>query len=163
MGGGATAMFTIERWRADMRAVIGGIAADPEQAQWRAGTCSPYPLVVGSAMLPIVPAYAEAPSGVMMALVSLAGGFGANLIANLMQGKYSLGDPLAIAAAEAQSLELAGAYRKLADGLLLFPLAERALLEAGHAGLAAQLRTEFFPSDPYAAEQLKAHVLGAAG
>ncbi|HRC76342.1 MAG TPA: hypothetical protein PLO33_11765 [Kouleothrix sp.] len=134
--------FTIERWRHELRNIIDDIARDPSDALARSGTPTLYPMLLGCTMLPIVAAYDEAPNGVMSALVSLAGGFGVNLIANLIQGKYMPTGTLLITTYEAQSLELGPAYEKIAYGLHVFELAETALLHYSQHTLCTQLRAE---------------------
>lgn len=134
--------FTIQRWRHELRNVIDDIARDPSDALARSGAPTLYPLLLGCTMLPIAAAYDESPNGVMSALVSLAGGFGVNLIANLMQGKYTPSGTLLIATYEAQSLELGPAYEKIALGLNVLQLAEAALLQREQRGLYAALLAE---------------------
>ena len=134
--------FTIQRWRHELRNVIDDIARDPSDALARSGAPTLYPLLLGCTMLPIAAAYDESPNGVMSALVSLAGGFGVTLIANLMQGNYTPVNTLLIATCEAQSLELGPAYEKIALGLNLLELAEAALLQHEQRGLYAALLAE---------------------
>lgn len=155
-------MFTIERWRHDMRQVIADIAAEPQAALARADVQSLHTLLLGSTMVPIVRAYAEAPSGVMVALISLSGGFGVNLIANLMQHTYTSENVLLVASAEAQSYDLGGAYQKMAQGLLVFPLAEAALQQAGQLALWGQLRATLYPAGTAKADHLLARAVGSA-
>ena len=154
-------MFTIEQWRHDMHQVIADIAANPQAAIARAEAPSLHALLLGSTMVPIVRAYASAPGGVMVALIGLSGGFGVNLIANLMQHKYTPETVLSVAAAEAQSYDLGGAYQKMASGLSVFALAEAALQQAGHAALWSQLRSTLYPGLPKP-DQLLARAVGSA-
>lgn len=155
------AMFTIEQWRRDMHGVIADIAASPQAALVRAEAPSLHALLLGSTMVPIVRAYAGAPGGVMVALIGLSGGFGVNLIANLMQRKYTPDTVLAVATAEAQSYDLGAAYQKMASGLHVFELAEAALQQAGHAALWSQLRSTLYPGLPKP-DQLLARAVGSA-
>ena len=132
--------FTIDRWRAELHDALEAIAADPRGACERAGQAEIYPLLLGAAMQPIVAAYEEAPTGVISALISVAGSLGMNLAANLMQREYLAGNLPAIAAREAQSAELGPAYDRMASSLNLVELAESALAAHGHAELSAQVR-----------------------
>lgn len=155
-------MFTIEQWRHDMHQVIADIAANPQAALARAEAPSLHALLLASTMVPIVRAYASAPGGVMVALIGLSGGFGVNLIANLMQRKYTPETVLAVASAEATSYDLGDAYQKMASALNVFALAEAALQQAGQAALLSQLRAALQHGSPPTPDQLLARAVGAA-
>src|SRR5258706_2295642 len=99
--------FDLASWRAELRALVADFARDPKGALSRAGVNSLYGFLLGSTILPIAAAYAHEPASAISALIGVAGGLGANLIANLAQRKYDAANALAVAAAEAQGGELA--------------------------------------------------------
>lgn len=134
--------FDLATWRAETQQIVTEMARDPQAALARAGTNTLYGMLLGSTILPIVAAYAADPNGALVALMGVAGGLGANLIANLIQRKYDDANALALATQEAQGGALAPLYKKLAEELEVVPLAERALAEAGQTAALAQLREE---------------------
>ena len=134
--------FDPATWRAETQQIVSEIARDPQAALARAGTSTLYGMLLGSTILPIVAAYAADPNGALVALMGVAGGLGANLIANLVQRKYDGANALALATQEAQVGALAPLYTKLAEELGVVPLAERALADAGQTAALAQLREE---------------------
>lgn len=134
--------FDLATWRAETQQIVTDIARDPQAALARAGTNTLYGMLLGSTILPVVATYAADPNGALVALMGVAGGLGANLIANLVQRKYDDANALALATQEAQQGPLAPLYQKLAEELGVVPLAERALADAGQTEALAQLREE---------------------
>ena len=134
--------FDLTSWRAETQKIIAEHARDPQAALARAGTNTLYGMLLGSTILPVVAAYANDPNGALVTLMGVAGGLGADLIANLVQRKYDDANVLALTTQEAQNNELAPLYKKLAEELEIVPLAERALADAGQTAALAQLREE---------------------
>jgi CHAT domain len=134
--------FDLTIWRADVGALAADFARDPRGALARAGVNSIYGFLLGSTILPVAAAYTHDPASAISALISVAGGLGASLIANLAQRKYDAANALAAAAAEAQGAELAPVYEKIAQAVRVIPLAEAALAQAGQADLLEELRDE---------------------
>src|SRR5262249_51289435 len=77
--------FDLTTWRADIRALVDDFARDPHGALNRTGVHSLYGFLIGSTILPVAAAYAHEPASAISALIGVAGGLGANLLANLAQ------------------------------------------------------------------------------
>lgn len=134
--------FDLAAWRSETRQLTTDFARNPRAALARAGTNTLYGMLLGCTILPVVAAYAADPKGAMAALIGVAGGLGANLVANLVQQKYEGANALAIATQEAQSADLAPTYQRLAQELQVIPMAEQALEDAGETVVLEQLRAE---------------------
>jgi formylglycine-generating enzyme required for sulfatase activity len=77
--------FDIKEWKTDIGTWWRDRGADYQAAAARLGVRTGYGLIALSALLPLIPALAEDPFTVGVALSSLVGGVGANLIAEMVQ------------------------------------------------------------------------------
>ena len=77
--------FDVKKWKTDIAAWWRDHGANYKAAAARLGVRTGYGLIALSALLPLIPALAEDPFTVGVALSSLVGGVGANLIAEMVQ------------------------------------------------------------------------------
>lgn len=77
--------FDIEKWKTDIATWWLDHGADYKAAAARLGVRTGYGAIALSALLPLIPALADGPFAVGVALSSLVGGVGANLIAEMIQ------------------------------------------------------------------------------
>ncbi|GAB4215511.1 MAG: hypothetical protein OHK0022_55460 [Roseiflexaceae bacterium] len=134
--------FDPDQWRAALRQHLASFARDPQRALADAGVNTLYGFLLGSTVLPLAAAAAHDQAAVIGAVITVAGGLGANLISNLVQKRYDGPDAIQLAAAEAQSSALAPAYEQIATKLQVLPDAAQALEAAGQTAVLAQLRDE---------------------
>jgi formylglycine-generating enzyme required for sulfatase activity/energy-coupling factor transporter ATP-binding protein EcfA2 len=133
-------LFSLDTWRAEVRARIADLARDPRGALQRAGVDTIYGFLLGSTLLPVAAAAAHDPGSAIVALTGIVGSVGANLVSNLVQKRYDGPDAAAVIAAEATDPALAPAYAKLVAELDVLALAKAEL--AGHTELLQRLDDE---------------------
>lgn len=134
--------FDLNQWRGEARELMADFARDPRRAMQGAGVTSLYGFLLGSSVLPVVAAYASDPGSAIIAASGVVGSVGAGLLTNIAQKRYDAANALALAAEDAQTPALAPAYETIARQLDIFPLAERALVQAGQTTVLAELRDE---------------------
>jgi formylglycine-generating enzyme required for sulfatase activity/energy-coupling factor transporter ATP-binding protein EcfA2 len=148
--------FSLDTWRAEVRARIADLVRDPRGALQRAGVDTIYGFLLGSTLLPVAAAAAHDPGSAIVALTGIVGSVGANLVSNLVQKRYDGPDAAAVIAAEATDPALAPAYAKLVAELDLLALAKAEL--AGHTELLQRLDDELRrlgPSGPFAGATIR--------
>ncbi len=119
--------FSLETWRAEVRARIADLARDPRGALQRAGVETLYGFLLGSTLMPVVAAAVQDPGSAIVTLTGVVGGVGANLVGNLVQQRYDGSDAMAVIAAEATDPQFAPAYAKLVDELRVLALVQEEL------------------------------------
>ena len=132
-------LFSLDTWRAEVRARIADLARDPRGALQRADVDTIYGFLLGSTLLPVAAA-AHDPGSAIVALTGIVGNVGANLVSNLVQKRYDGPDAAAVIAAEATDPALAPAYAKLVAELDVLALVKAEL--AGHTELLQRLDDE---------------------
>jgi hypothetical protein len=149
-------LFSLDTWRAEVRARIADLARDPRGALQRAGVDTIYGFLLGSTLLPVAAAAAHDPGSAIVALTGVVGSVGANLVSNLVQKRYDGPDAAAVIAAEATDPALAPAYAKLVAELDVLALAQAEL--AGHTELLQRLDDELRrlgPAGPFAGATIR--------
>jgi len=137
-----TESFTLEIWQARVAAWWRAKAPNWRQAAARGGVQTAYGLLTASAFLPLLEAYSQQPGPAITTLVSLVGGVGSNLVANVVQGAYDKATaPRQIEQEIAENPGLRAEYEALLSKLDVLGAAQAAL-GAQWAGFEAQLREE---------------------
>jgi hypothetical protein len=134
--------FNLDYWRQMVRQDVEHLAQDPVGALHYAGITSLYGFLLGSAVFPVVAAYAVEPQAAMTTLLGIVGGVGGNLVANWIQTKHDKAQIYRVVAEEAQQPNLAPIYDAIAEQVKVFPLAEQALIRADELQVLEQLHDQ---------------------
>lgn len=129
-------------WQTGLRDHLAHVARNPRQALADAGIDTLYGTLLGSTILPVAAAYATEPATALAALAGVAGGLGGNLLANVVQQRYTGADAAIVAARDAADPALVPQFEALAQHVGLFALAAAELRTAGQQDMLDQLTRE---------------------